>query len=92
MATPQRKTVPLPPDLADALDRMRTRGTDEAAVAAELIGIDTVEASEAQTLAAVIELFSDELGREWGAVSSATMRQVDLALRRTLGIRWCPAR
>jgi mRNA interferase MazF len=37
------------------------------------------------------KLFVDEVGREWGAVSGATMRQVDLALHKTLGIRWCPS-
>ena len=36
------------------------------------------------------QLALDEVGREWGAVSTPTMRQVDLALHKALGIRWCP--
>jgi mRNA interferase MazF len=38
------------------------------------------------------KLFVDEIGREWGAVSTPTMRQVDLALHKALGMRWCPPR
>jgi hypothetical protein len=56
MAMPMRKSVPLSEEAAQALDRIRTRGTDEAEAASELIGIDTTEASEAQTLAAVVDL------------------------------------
>lgn len=36
------------------------------------------------------QLFVDELGREWGALSPPTLREVDLALHKTLGLRWCP--
>lgn len=38
------------------------------------------------------QLFVDELGREWGALSSPTLRDVDLALHQVLGLRWCPTR
>lgn len=56
MATPSRKSVPVSPEVVHILELVRTRGTDEAAAASELSGVDTTRASEAQTLAAVIDL------------------------------------
>jgi hypothetical protein len=52
----QRKSVPLSPETARELALIRTPGTDESKAAAELIGIDPADMSEAQTLAAVIDL------------------------------------
>jgi hypothetical protein len=51
-----RKSIPLSPAVAEALERIRTSGTDEAEAATELVGIDTTTVSEAQTLAAVVDL------------------------------------
>jgi hypothetical protein len=56
MSTAHRKSVPLSPEAAAALERIHTRGTDEAEAATELLGIDTAEVSEAQVLVAVVDL------------------------------------
>lgn len=56
MAGATRKSIPLSPAVADALERIRTPGTDEAEAATELVGVDFTTVSEAQTLAAVIDL------------------------------------
>lgn len=54
--TLRRKSVPLTPEAARALERIRTRGTDEATAVVELVGVDPTDVSEAQTLAAVVDL------------------------------------
>lgn len=51
-----RKSVPLSPETAHDLALIRTPGTDQARVAADLLGADPADMSEAQTLAAVIDL------------------------------------
>lgn len=56
MVVPLRKSVPLSPETARDLALIRTPGTDQARAAADLLGTDPVEMSEAQTLAAVIDL------------------------------------
>ena len=56
MNAPLRKSVPLSEDTARDLALIRTRGTDQARAAADLIGADPAGMSEAQTLAAVIDL------------------------------------
>ena len=48
--------MPLSEDTARDLALIRTRGTDQAKAAADLIGADPTDMSEAQTLAAVIDL------------------------------------
>jgi hypothetical protein len=56
MAIPIRKSVPLSAEVAHSLELIRTPGTDEAAAARELVGADITHVSEAQTMAAVIDL------------------------------------
>lgn len=70
--------------------RLTTTKLDHIASAVPLTGADRPLVGWIRT-DDLEQVFVHEVGREWGAVSASTMRQVDLALHKSLGIRWCPS-
>ena len=70
--------------------RLTTTNLDHVASAVRLSSADRPLAGWIRT-DDLEQLFVDALGREWGALSVSTLREVDLSLHKVLGLRWCPS-